>query len=282
MINTRSFTKTLGGVVLACAMTSGASAAIDLTDTDVNNTGGSELMLGIYDVTTKTSHIFDTGMGFNTALSFANGAVANFDLTGIDLAQSQWAFFAGDTVTNNRAPTLEEAGKRILSTSTVDQLSYDGTNTTYRNRYSSSLVSMDARIQAHNTVNANGANLDNAHTATTTPGDASLGGWVTNPYNQNPSFFRDGIMAGIGTELSLFLVSEVFIDGGRGGVIDDLKDELLGALSLSSTGELSFTGEALPPVPLPAAAWLMISGLAGLAGVSRRRSADAKSVVAAA
>ncbi|MBQ0719287.1 MAG: VPLPA-CTERM sorting domain-containing protein [Gammaproteobacteria bacterium] len=232
-------------------------------------------MLGIYDASTATSHIFDTGMGFNAALGFANGTVANIDLTGVNLAQSQWALFAGDSVTNNRAPTLEEAGQRILSTSTVDQLSYDGTNTTIRTRYTSSIISMDYRIQAHNTVNANGANLDNAHTATTTPGDASLGGWVTNPYNQNPSFFIDGIMAGIGSDLSLFLVSEVFIDGGRGGVINDLKDELLGALNLSTTGELSFISASVDPVPLPAAAWLMISGLAGLAGVSRRRSAEA-------
>jgi len=277
MKNTRGLVKTLGGVVLACTMASGANAAIDLTNTDVNNTGGSELMLGIYDASTATSHIFDTGMGFNAALGFADGTVANIDLSGIDLAQSQWALFAGDSVKNSRAPTLEQAGQRILSTSTVDQLSYDGTNATFRNRFDASIVSIGDRIQAHNTVNANGANLDNAHTATTTPGDASLGGWPTFAYDQNPSFFQDGIMAGIGADLSLFLVSEVFIDGGRGAVINDLKDELLGALNLSANGDLSFISASVDPVPLPAAAWLMISGLAGLAGVSRRRSAEASS-----
>lgn len=278
MKNTRALVKALGGAVLACTMASGANAAIDLTSTDFENTGGSELMLGIYDVTTGTSHIFDTGLGFNAALGFTDGVVANFDLTGIDLAQSEWAFFAGDSVKDARADNLaEQAGQRILSTTTVNELNYDGTNTTIRNRFDASIVSMDARIQAHNTVNANGANLDNAHTATTTPGDASIEGWTFNAYNQNPSFFQDGMFGAIGDELSLFLVSEVFIDGGRGGVIDDLKDELLGALSLSANGDLSFTAAALDPVPLPAAAWLMISGLAGLAGVSRRRSAQASS-----
>ncbi len=46
---------------------------------------------------------------------------------------------------------------------------------------------------------------------------------------------------------------------------------LLGQWTLGSTGNLSFAGVA--PVPLPAAVWLLGSALAGVAGVSRRRSA---------
>jgi hypothetical protein len=50
----------------------------------------------------------------------------------------------------------------------------------------------------------------------------------------------------------------------------------LGTAALTGSGAtlaLSFTGNgAPPPVPLPAAVWLLGSGLLGLAGVARRRA----------
>jgi hypothetical protein len=50
----------------------------------------------------------------------------------------------------------------------------------------------------------------------------------------------------------------------------------LGTASLTGTGanlDLSFTSNGSPPpVPLPAAFWLLGSGLLGLAGVARRRA----------
>jgi hypothetical protein len=46
----------------------------------------------------------------------------------------------------------------------------------------------------------------------------------------------------------------------------------LGTVAFSANDVLTFTGNGGSPVPLPAAAWLLASGLLGLAGVSRRRS----------
>jgi hypothetical protein len=50
---------------------------------------------------------------------------------------------------------------------------------------------------------------------------------------------------------------------------------LFGTWLLSTSGALtySFTAQSAPPVPLPAAAWLLLSGLAGFGVVSRRRNA---------
>jgi hypothetical protein len=53
----------------------------------------------------------------------------------------------------------------------------------------------------------------------------------------------------------------------------------LGQASLSADGSLlTFTGNPATTVPLPAAVWLLGSGLLGLAGVGRRRAAKTETV----
>jgi hypothetical protein len=62
---------------------------------------------------------------------------------------------------------------------------------------------------------------------------------------------------------------------GNGSTTSPLQSYILGSASLSSGGVLTFTGNGTTtaPVPLPAAIWLLGSGLLGLVGVSRRNKA---------
>ena len=64
--------------------------------------------------------------------------------------------------------------------------------------------------------------------------------------------------SGTATSATLELLQQTTAFGGNDYALDDL----------------SFSrDQALPPVPLPAAGWLLIAGLAGLAGLGRRRRA---------
>jgi hypothetical protein len=57
---------------------------------------------------------------------------------------------------------------------------------------------------------------------------------------------------------NILFASDIGVPNGSGGFF---------------TGDV-VTSSGLTPVPLPAAAWLMISGLAGLSGWARRRQAS--------
>lgn len=56
--------------------------------------------------------------------------------------------------------------------------------------------------------------------------------------------------------------------------------QMLGNWSLSSAGTLTYTSEAITPIPVPGAVWLLGSALIGMVGVARRKSAQSAQVTA--
>lgn len=81
----------------------------------------------------------------------------------------------------------------------------------------------------------------------------------TNEYGNGP----DQANIGLGTGETLYGVT------GNGGTAQ-VQSYILGTITLADNGTLTL-GSGSSPVPLPAAVWLLGSGLLGLAGVGRRR-----------
>lgn len=84
------------------------------------------------------------------------------------------------------------------------------------------------------------------------------------------TFFDTTLSAAEGTSLYAYRVGQSF----EGGVPSTVVTESLGTWSFdASAGTLSYSAGSTNPVPVPAAVWMLASGLLGLAGVARRKKA---------
>jgi hypothetical protein len=258
---------------VAFAVAGTASAAIDMPNSDVNNTGGSELMLTVFDTNTGTSFTRDLGVGFQDAVNTLGGGgsynfAADADLNStFDLVNNQnliWSVVAADAVFTGTGLDQSTYGTRMLSTA-VDENAINGTNF---NVSQSTLTANDFVISLngqsnHNSV-ADGYSVVSSGSSAQWQDSGMNNGW------DDPLGFSATDI--VGNTMSFVMLAETsvietgrteYVAGDPGG--QPLVDFMAFA-TLNADGSLNISN-----VPVPAAVWLLGSAMLGLLGLASRR-----------
>lgn len=177
--------------------------------------------------------------------------IAPSNYAGVDLTQMQWGVVAGNNGVQNTA------GSTSLLVTVAN-----GSATTLTNN--SLIAAADLVDGAYNGANSDAAPLDINTTAfNAEDAKSQLGsGFGTAGFQWTSAANSDATVA-------MYLFAQ---NGGRGaGATNSIATQYAGVWSFdAATGVLTY---AVTAVPLPAAAWLLLSALGGLGAVGRRRVA---------
>jgi hypothetical protein len=263
----------VAGVLTLAA--SGAFAAVSAPWT-----GSSDLLLVVENATTHTAYALDTGVSLdsllptgslvsgaslNTSIAAANKSIsassalqsflaanpASGDLWTLEGGQYAGGGNATSTNGNSKAPG---AAKAVFT-------SANGTATN-ANVLTKNLTGLEPFLNGLNSdiVQSTGGLFPLTTASETSAGSVSVGAESRYGFWSNLDFASLG-----GTAMQLFGFS-------GNGTTGKLQSYILGTATLDASGNLTIAGTP-STVPLPAAVWLFGSGLLGLFGVSRRRTA---------
>ena len=237
---------------------SGASDAILFAEV-VNATGSA-----------VASYAGDTGVSVSSLIAGLSGSTtvlgSDANLAKLFAANGagdtiEWAVQGGQYSLGGTAPNWKTAGVAQFVTSVANsnpatKLAGDNTG----NFIKWATLSNDV-----GTINTNSGGASSVEGAST----ASSGLWDLNTPSGVSGWYSNGPLTGnvLGGTQSLYYVT------GGGAVSSKVAYSSIGTASLSANG-LTLAGRGgsgPPPVPLPAAVWLLGSGLLGLTGVARRK-----------
>jgi hypothetical protein len=259
---------------------SAVTSALALTGTGAfavttPNTNSNDLVLVVYNTSTNAAYALDTGNTINSILpssGLVTNASANTSLPGINTsfaASSTLASFlaanpasgdgwtieagqyngGGTLVCTNGLCKPQGAAKAVFTSNILTQQPEN-----VGNFQLGSLSAFENGLQSDE--------QDGGQLVFTGESGSVQYGAAGNDAPTKYSFFGQDDHGALGSTLTLYGFT------GNNNT-STLQSYVLGAVTLSTTGQLTFTGNSV--VPIPAAVWLFGSGVLGLVGVSRRR-----------
>jgi hypothetical protein len=251
---------------IALAVSAPASAAI------VTSGGNGELFFNAWDPVSKSSYTRDLGVLMN---DFVPGGILGSTSSGYSLT-----FAADATLTSWLSSVASNIGSVLWNIGAIDSVTPERYLTTAgsiaaTSFVNSQLTAMDAAngfITPTNSLGTHPTLTNGSNTASEAAnGNSAYAGggfWGSNWGNKTP--FSTAALVG---ESNFFWL---LAQNGTSTLTSALKTQFGNAdgastWSFGSDGTLAFNSAAPAAIPVPAAVWLLGSGLLGLAGIARRR-----------
>lgn len=272
-------------IAIASAMVSMAGAAqADLVGGTTNNNGS--LVLTAFNVATRDWYMRDTGFLMNaflpssvTTLAGDGGVTGNkTPEAGLSLNKTNTASFADAAFgTWLSAQTVSDVRWFVSAVDNVGTATASSTNFKRLITSSANLgeTALNSNVDSFvSTANAGGLSAFFGTGTLSKTGAGAAGAW-----DNNFNFGTDSL-ASIGGDAGLFYFSRLAGTSGAsatGGAFENSMNKAV--VTLAANGDFSYTlaaAEAPSEVPVPAAVWLLGSGLMALGGAARRRKAAAK------
>lgn len=228
--------------------------------------GNGELMLSVYDTSTLTSYTRDLGITMNDFI--ANGNTTNQFFAANSLLTSNFNLGSSNVRWNVAALDITGSGlngMRFLSTTNA---SLATVKTTTNSAATGGMKNVENYVNAVNgSIDTNTA-VNSSYVNTSANGYAYFDAGFKKDWLGNAKFDSTAL---VGQSLGFFYITP----SNTSGLSKVAATQFAGTLgnakwTLGANGDLSYK---VASVPVPAAAWLLGSGLLGLVGVARRKAA---------
>jgi len=256
-----------------------ASAAAQASSPTASVAGGSDLILSVLDTTTGDSYTLDTGINqatFLNAGSFASQTISNSS------TDTGWQTFYATIASGDSVQFQVESGNNVAGTTygiTTTEAIGSAENANYAT-VAATEAGLLSKIKSGTAVNAFNSTLniylDNINNSTNSSSNANDTYSLSSADLWNIGLLGDSF----GTKLAVQDVTGVpvgsaadFFYATYNGSPKAASAALEGAFNftIGSNGNATLSYTSASAVPVPAAAWMMLSGLMGVLSLNRRK-----------